>query len=80
MEILVEISIFIVTFLISFNLLRKIKIFSDTISSIFSLILSFYFLLAFYSFKEGLFELFGYISIVFLAFFLAAIFYFIKRE
>ena len=62
-------SVFALSFLVSYALLEKIKVFDRKTNIIISIIISFYMLSMTILYKDKLIEFFGYTSVIFLVMF-----------
>ena len=69
LEIFLQLSVFLLTFLIFYGLLRKTKLFSPLINTIIAVIVAFYVLSVFSIFKNDLMIITSSLLILFLAFF-----------
>jgi hypothetical protein len=80
-EIIFSFLLFLLSFLLPFALLKKLKIFPQSTNTIISVVIAFYFLSASIFYREDLMQILGY-SVLFLliAFILALIFLGLKKE
>ena len=80
-ETIFGVLLFAFSFLISYGLLRKIKIFPSNVNTIVSLVIAFYFIYASLYFKENIIQVFAYsLLFLFVAFVVILVILGLKKE